>query len=411
MKVGNQTKIFFNSFPEEFQEVKTNKETIIKGFVHKDSLIKNNKDISRNIITSILIHDKISLTRLDSLYLIDYFGIEDFLKLLDMHILEIVDDNDLFIGLVQKDNRFDVNIFNMANSDRFERILENTIGSQKNRKNKILYEIESNSIKINNIQVNEQILQEIDYDLNNLNYKNHYNINSNNRENILTLDVIKIIRTMHANKALIYSKNIDATNISVDMEANHILETKLNPSTKKQHINLSNSAFSEVLELKEIPDLIELYLKKIITFDDILKLRNSMSGKLFRIWYNSSDYNKEDILKALNVGSSNKSILQKTIRWIIPTALGIKYAAVAAGLSFADSFIIDSLIKGWKLNLFLDVKLKKSIDSCIAKYDKEDKARRIVHYFPDLDYWEKCPCKSGKVFGKCCGKKLWSTIY
>jgi len=54
--------------------------------------------------------------------------------------------------------------------------------------------------------------------------------------------------------------------------------------------------------------------------------------------------------------------------------------------------------------LFLDGKLKKRIDSNIAKYDKEEKSRIIKKYFPNLVYGDECPCKSGKIYGKCCGR-------
>jgi len=84
--------------------------------------------------------------------------------------------------------------------------------------------------------------------------------------------------------------------------------------------------------------------------------------------------------------------------------IGIKYTAVGAVLSFMDSFILDSIIKGWSPNLFLDGKLKKMIDSNIAKYDKEEKSRLIKKYFPNLVYGDACPCKSGKLYGKCCGR-------
>lgn len=411
MKEKNETKIFFNNFPELFQIFQNdNKETIIRGFVDERDFNANNLEIATNFLNSILTHDKISLTKLDSLYLIDFFGVESFLKMIDMNILEIIDDKELFVGLVQEENRFDTNIFTVGNADRAERILIGSLGRKKDIINKILYKIDSNSIKIDSKPIDDQMLKELDYDLNNLNYKSFYNVKSNNKKEIFANDVAKIIRTANANKALIYSRHIDATNIMVDMEANRILETKICPAIDKSYINLSIKTFSQILEIKEIPNLYDLYSRKIINFDDILRLRNNSYGKRFREWYNSSDYNPEDIIKMLMNNNTNIPVIQKVIRWIAPTVVGIKYPALGTALSFIDSFILDSFIKGWSPNLFLDDKLKKLIDSNIAKYELEEKAKIINKYFPNLAYNDKCPCNSGKVYGKCCGKNKWFVL-
>jgi hypothetical protein len=195
-------------------------------------------------------------------------------------------------------------------------------------------------------------------------------------------------------------------NLSIDAAVKPILGVKLSPISQSSiSSNLYDSFFKGIFDKKKVPDLTDLYIKRIITIDEFIEIISSLSSSRFRDWIMDKDYNPEALLK--DIISTNPRITSKVlkyIRWLIPNAVGLISPATGILASLADSFIFDKISKGWHPNLFLDDFLKVRIDREIEKHTQNERIKAIKIRFPNIGRNDDCPCASKKKFKKCCGK-------
>jgi hypothetical protein len=367
------------------------------------------ENIVSEIIMAILVHDKICVD-IDNFEQFDYiFGITDLCKLIEQNIIEIINTNGNIISLMRP---YESKYFKLSSFFKVDYLnyIEDSLVSKYSKNNvevkQLLYYIESKQIKLDMKEINNEIDKENLYDLNNQNLGNALSMKMGEPQEIHKVDAIKVLRNANMNRALIYGAHINASNILLDSYAKEFLNLKFSPLLSQYISTSSVDSFNKVLDLNEIPDLGKLYLNGIISVDDIINIRNNVEGKMFRLWYNSIDYNPEVAVKTL-IKSKSKSVsarITDSIRWIIPNAIGIFNPVLGVASSAVDSFVVSKILKGWNPSLFLDDKLKNNIDKRIRQYEQEQNYERIRRLFPHITYNDRCPCGKGKPFGKCCGK-------
>lgn len=179
-------------------------------------------------------------------------------------------------------------------------------------------------------------------------------------------------------------------------------------SAFSKSVHSGSDALIRIEQQKGFPDLGELFVNRIIDLDDILKLRDSFNGKLFRYWAKSTEYEetlmRQDVMNSVNNVIGSK-VLQP-LRLLGTNLIGIAGFIPGIAASAFDSYILDSVLKGWHPNFFLDDKLKSLIDDSIKKNEDKKKAQLLSERFKGVRPNDPCPCGSGKKFKKCHGRLL-----
>ena len=196
-------------------------------------------------------------------------------------------------------------------------------------------------------------------------------------------------------------------NIKMDAAINELMLRKTASAFSKD-VHVGTDALIRIEQQKGFPDLGELFIKGIVKLDDILKLRNDFQGKIFRYWAQRTNY--EEQLMRQEIMNSVHNILgskcMNPIRFIGTNLIGLLGFIPGLAASAFDSFILDKISKGWHPNFFLDDKLKKMIDDCIAEEHRRNQRKKLNEAFKDVGRNDPCPCGSGKKYKKCHGKDL-----
>jgi len=408
-----ENKILIDNFYDFNLELTfSNNYKVIQGLHLDMNELKIKQQTISEIFKALLLHDKIVISTSNLFQIERVFGLQDTVLLLKTNRFELIDDNGLTIALKEKlQNQY--SIVSITSSNENGKI-KNTIEwlesrlYNKDTNNQLLNVLLLNAEKFNkpvdSVHLSNQIVNEIQYDITNTNVSKYLQLDSTSYKNITKNDIYNLIRLSKLNKTLIYSSNFNINNMSIDAGVKNILEAKLPPSMKeKNSINLFNDVFSKILQKKEIPDLSELYIKNIITLADYLEIIETLNAIKFRKWINDKDYDPAKLESdLLSSKISNKYI--DLIRWFIPNAIGIVSPILGVTSSFADSFIVDKLMKGWHPNLFLDDILKQKIDKKIANHKEDLRKSSIKNKSHNIGRNDLCPCGSKKKFKHCCGK-------
>lgn len=392
------------------------------GFEEYNEKVRNASLIDE-ILTAILVHDKICITNSDIHSIISLFGIHDTLKLLKKNIFQIITTGINNISIQGRENNLRLHFHQINDIKNFyddtQEILVKKYGLPYQRKaiDEILLYIELNEFLINDNQYIEDILNELNYDLGNCNLTSNYNIFTNNINNIQTSDAIKILSLAHVNRGIWLSKFSETKNILIQSEGNRLINSKIPPSIRESIFkgNTSIDIFNNILEAKELPKLGGLYINKIMTIDEIINIRENFDGKLFRKWYQDTDYSQREVLKILSTKPNSRPKrrrLVKLIRWGYPKIVSIAEPITGILVSALDSFVLENsfvirnIINGWHPSLFLDDKLQFEINKKITLHESKKTQilieRRLKKKIP-LN--KPCPCGSGSLYKRCHGFK------
>ena len=376
-----------------------------------------------DVISALLIHDKLSINTVSLLYLIEVFGYRDTVKLLESNAFEIIDDGyfgPMITGRDQSDEWEFMYIatLNTALGERefFDGLegdlnarFSSQIGKTKLHKgeiNKLLLLAEKYRYEIDDILVTQKISSELEYDLQNEHLRSFLGLNSYDREQIHSDDIFKILRLTNLYRGLAYLDLIEADRILVESKISGVLKAKLSPIFEASNQSTSTDIFKTVMTMKGVPNLGELYLNNILTIEDIIEFRDDFDGRLFRVWFSSTDYHQEEIIRVLlnkNPGKFQGTI-SKLLRWIIPELVELVNPFVGLAISGIDSFVIDKILAGWHPRMFLDDKLSTRLEKNSQEFERIQKKKRTLELFPNIGRNDRCPCGSGRKFKKCCGK-------
>jgi len=164
----------------------------------------------------------------------------------------------------------------------------------------------------------------------------------------------------------------------------------------------STDCFESLMSMKGITDLLDLDVDKIITFDDILVIRESAKAKVFRQWMYSQDYDREAVVEYL-LKPCKPKIKTKLLSFIYPNVVGLINPIAGIAASAVDSFLVDLVRDNWNPKVFLDEELAKTINSKLSTFNSRTKKKAEQDYV-NLSLTDPCYCGSKKTYAKCCGR-------
>lgn len=428
----DESKILITNYPRinqyaSFVKIGDENETleIICGYDIKVDTHEVTLQIARDLITALLTFDKVYIEGRHVLDLIQVLGSTYLKELLHLHLLCIIPDQELNpVMLKNKEGNWQHGFFpyaqscyiNGRNQLNFDNIhkwshIENCFNKHNFKgieAQVILYLIDENSIDIGNVKdIQEQINAETSKDILNPMFLHDPNFYRMRNDGCLEYNQLSRVRLQELNKSAILAATLNIDNIKMDAAINELMVRKTASAFSKD-IHAGTDALIRIEQQKGFPDLGDLFVKGIINLDDILNLRNDFQGKIFRYWAQRSNY--EEHLMQQEVMNSARTILcskyMNSIRFIGSNLIGLLGFIPGLAASAFDSYILDKILKGWHPNFFLDDKLKKMIDNCIARENRRDQKKKREKAFKGVGRNDPCPCGSGKKYKKCHGKDL-----
>ena len=380
-----------------------------EGPPHKDDSAER---IRSDVLTCLLIHDKMTFEIAHLTNVLGAFGFEDAITLLQSGCLEIINDQGLqpiVVGDGVQNYEMGICRYAQEREDSFGRLEENLVSSLRNHKEEIrafLLQAEKNSIDLPDIEIiGNRICAEMDYDLANTNLTVPLAINAAKRNDIPLSDFDKVLRLSFVNMNLVYADAVEADCIAIESGITDILRSKFAPVTKNVIKDQSVQIFDRILRDKKIPDLSILYSRGLLSIEEILGFRNNFNGKKFRSWFYDKSYDEALVKEGLlSQKTSISSGVVKLIRWGVPTAVGIQSGVLGALASLANSYLVDRFLKGWHPLFFIDDVLRARIEKNLAEHQAKRPQVLNNKWFPGIKDFELCPCKSGEYFRNCCGK-------
>lgn len=427
----DKSKILITNYPKTNQSGsfvtignKNDSIDIVCGYDLKIDKREVTLQIARDLITALLTFDQIYIEGNDLSNIIQVFGINNVKEILRQHILHIIPDQELNpVMLRLKGEKWKHGFFPYPNTTFFngkEIQLScfpqwNYIANWLHRKNikkeelqTILYLIEENHVDIGNINdIITKTNNETDKDISNLTFINDKEFYRIREDGKLEYNMLSRIRLHKLNMDVVLAAILNINNIKMDAAIKKLMLQKT-ASVFNKDIYIGTDALIRIEQQKGFPDLGELFIKRIINLDDILKLRENFNNKIFRYWVKKSKYDEklmqQEIMNSINSIIGSK--LLTPIRFIGTNLIGLTGFIPGLAASAFDSFILDKISKGWHPNFFLDEVLKKKIDECIEREHNRTLKEKKEKIFKNVGRNDPCPCGSGKKFKKCHGKDL-----
>lgn len=388
--------------------------SFVVGFSIDKDQKKARLDIISDIISTLLICDKLFIPLYQVPLLLKALKEDDVFTLLRNDALVIINDRNLNPTIIIEDKlTYKASCLFLSEPDDGGKDTLQDIEEKWQKQNllhkdlldQIIVLLSKKMVIIDAKNIGRMIENEIDYDLRNTNLTNRMSATSTSRENINPNDIYKILRLLHINKGLAYASILGLDTVLIDSEIRPILNDKIAPILLKNSSYDCVNIFQNILSTKGLPDLGYIYDEGIISINDILALRQNIDGIIFRKWYESIDYNQHEAFKILlnKIRKPLQSIAIKHVRWIYPKIIGLVNPIAGFATSYVESFVIDKFLKGWHPSFFLDNRLKAEIDNKIEHYEQHKFLEDIKIKFPNIGRNDICPCGSGKKFKKCCG--------
>lgn len=271
----------------------------------------------------------------------------------------------------------------------------------------LLYLIDEKKKVIEQEKIKQLTLKETLHDLKNEPFVTANEILRKNKWGQTEYHQLNILRLHELNTVVVTAGLLGANALKTDGEISVLMGKKC-ASVFADKLKDGVTAIQSILHKKGFLDLGELFYNQVIDLEDILKLRNSLQGKLFRYWAMNDEYDEAqmqmDIMNSVHTVLGSK--LSGAIRFVACSALGLVSSIPGIAASAIDSFILNKILNGWHPNFFLDDKVKERIDKCIQEKEDDAKKALLLERFKGVGRNEPCPCGSGKKFKQCHGKGL-----
>lgn len=428
MKFTN-TKILLSNYPRIQQEMILesvgSKDTleVLCGYDYKLDNHQITLQIANDIITAILTYDKVYIEGTNIWSVLQVFGQNYIKELLKCDILHFVPDNTLSPVMIRSNNRWSPNFisytsgcFNEKHEIVFKPIQEEwgEIETKFYRKGlppkeaqALLYLIDDKKAVIDQKTITDLALKETLNDLKNKPFAETNNILRIDGSGRTEFHQLNILRLHELNTVAVTAELLGVNAIKTDSHISNLMNQKC-ASAFANKLQDGVAGIQSILHKKGFPDLGELFVKNVINLDDILKLRNSIGGNIFRYWAMTNDYDEEqmqkDIMNSIHTVLGSK--LSSILRFTTCSVIGFVCAIPGIATSAFDSFVLNKVAKGWHPNIFLDDKIKCAIDKCIQENERKEKQKLLLERFKNVRRNEPCPCGSGLKFKKCHGKNL-----
>lgn len=382
--------------------------------------------IARDLITALLCFDKIYIEGNHIWDIMQVWGSAYVKELLRLHILCVIPDQELNPVMMQKNNgEWRHNFFpypqGCAYIGREYESASNQIHRWSHIENcfnmhdfygleakTILYLIDENAVEFGDSkEFIKKVNAETELDIFKPEFLRDSRFYRQHPTGGLEYNQVSRIRLQELNKSVILAEALGIDNIKMDATINELM-VKKTVSAFSKTIYSGTDVLLKLEQQKGFPDLGELFVNKIIGLDDILKLRDCFQGKIFRYWAKQSAYD-EDLMRKEIMNSTRHllgSKIMNPIRMLACNLVGITGFIPGIVASAFDSYILNAVSQGWHPNFFLDDKLKRMIDDCVAKEERKIKIEKLNETFAGVGRNDLCPCGSGKKIKKCHGRDL-----
>jgi hypothetical protein len=422
------TKILLSNYPKFQQQVpfqKVGSDETLEILYGYDIKVDNHQvtlQIINDLIIAILTYDHVYMLGNNIWDVLSVFGSKNLGKLLRANILHFIPDNMLSPVMMKMHNGvwrpdffgYPSGVSDGKGGSAFQAVQEEwgkieTIFYKKGINGKevqaFLYLVDEHKKVLDQKQISELANKETYNDLKNEPFVTENSILRKNNLGLTEFHQLNILRLHELNTVAITAGLLGADAIKTDGKISDLMKQKF-ASAFSQKLKDGVESIQSVLRKKGFPDLGELFYSNIIDLDDILKLRDSLQGKIFRFWAMHDDYNETqmqmDIMNSVHTVLGSK--ISGVIRFVTCNAIGLFSPVLGVGASAFDSFILNKVVQGWHPNFFLDDKMKERIDKCIKEKEKEEKEALLRQRFKGIGRNNPCPCGSGKKFKNCHGK-------
>jgi len=159
-------------------------------------------------------------------------------------------------------------------------------------------------------------------------------------------------------------KKLNIKNMYQDDVLYNLLLMKANSHIRGENISL-NDSFSKIRELEKLPDISKLIISGNLTFNDIVRIRESKNGAKFRAWLGESiilsDYDINEIQRIYFEDCTKKTKLQNINEnsFVKTAKIGFGFLLsplISAGFSVIDA-ATEKVLDKWRPNFFIrDIK-------------------------------------------------------
>lgn len=380
--------------------------------------------IANDLIIAILTYDHIYIEGSHIWDVLQVFGSVYIEELLRADVLHFIPDNTLNPVMMRKSDKvwrpdffpYSSSVANDKGDVVFEPLqaewseIEKTFYHKKiggKEAQALLYLIDEKKKAIDQEKVIELTLKETQNDLKNEQFVTDNSILRKNKCGFTEFHKLNILRLHELNTVAVTAGLLGVDALKTDGEISELMNRKC-ISVFRDKFKDGVTSIQSILHKKGFPDLGELFYNHVIDLDDILKLRNSLQGNLYRFWAMKDAYDEAEMQKDImnSVHTVLGSKISGAIRFGACCAIGMFSPTSGIAASAVDSFILNRILQGWHPNFFLDDKVKDRIDECIKEKEKEAQEALLRERFKGVGRNDPCPCGSGKKFKQCHGKDL-----
>lgn len=424
------TKILLSNYPKIQQEVPFERVgdrerlDILCGYDINVDPHQVTLQIANDLITAILTYDHVYIEGNHIWDVLQVFGSLYIEELLKANILHFIPDNQINPVMIREADKvwrpdffpYSTGVANKQGETIFKPVqdewseIEITFYHNKiigKDAQALLYLIDEKKKVIEQDRIRELAQREIENDLKNEQFVTENSILRKNRFGMTEFHQLNILRLHELNTVAVTAGLLGADALKTDGEISKLMHRKC-ASVFNDKLKDGVTSIQSILHKKGFPDLGELFVNHIIDLEDILNLRNSLQGKLFRYWAMKDDYDEAqmqmDIMNSVHTILGSK--VANAVRFVACSAIGIVNTVSGIAVSALDSFILNKIVQGWHPNFFLDEQLKERIDKCIKNKKEVEKMELLNERFKGVGRNDLCPCGSGKKFKKCHGKNL-----
>lgn len=411
------TSVLINNFPSKFailnnydeskREWSNTPSNLQVGYEMYNNVHAAKLNALKKFFLSLLLYDVVYLKYSDYRTIIDTIGFSDTITLLKSGAIKVIFDCHDFSFITNNTSysiSYCVQIAPLRDLyEGFSTFKHNKKALQSQLryltdKNKILLPTLSNEIEIDSSYA-EQTIEEVNRDLESKTLCSTMGYTQNNASQLKLSDHLHSMRLCNLVSGFAIQSRLKIDSIVQDAISEKYIKNKLLLSGV---ITDPTRCFEWLLDKKGIPDLYDLYKKKVFTISDIMRVRDKAHSIAFRQWVYSHDYNEDEVIRAL-LSNKTSSSISKLARFIYPNVLGLISPIAGLAASGFDSFLLDKIVKSWEPNLFLDNTLSAEIDNKLKRYKKSEEKQVLMEKYGDIGRNEVCFCGSGKKFKRCHG--------
>lgn len=399
-------KIFINNFPKPVREIvpiaKEGNDSRVSskykgprrllGFEMGGNVNELYYNAMSKFFISFLLYDEIILRDADFIEIIKRIGVEDGIALLRSNKLKLVYDKvDIAMEFVNSTgsilklsnelisipalNYIDINFKEFSNKKSLRPQIIQCID------NALLDEVQS--IKTNDdIDIHGEAYDELVKELNSPDVSSAFLSGIESIDEMSPYQSTKALRLLNTLKGFSFQSRCNAEIILQDSFSRSYLDKKLSFLQSSKAID-KIELFSEVTNLKGIPDIYHLVKSGVLKVQNIIEISETYEANLFRNWFAKGGISREDVYFKL-MRYSKESNFSKSMRWLYPNIAGLVNTVLGVAASGVDSFIVDKILKGWSPNIFLDDFLKSNLDKLIEKNDRLNKRNELITCFGSI---------------------------